>query len=74
MQPESPPPVPILSQMNPIHTFPPVFLGQILILSSHVRLGLARDIFPVKIVYALRIYTMRVTSPIYPFSLILPPQ
>jgi hypothetical protein len=50
------PPLAILSQMNPTHTFHPMFLRVILIISSHLRLGLAHGLFPLdfptKIVHA----------------------
>ena len=39
-----PPPVPILSQIYPVHT--PTFRRSILILSSHLRLGLPSSLFP----------------------------
>jgi hypothetical protein len=44
----SPPPVPVLSQSNPIHTPPPKPISQrsILIPSSHLRLGLPSGLFP----------------------------
>jgi hypothetical protein len=42
----SPPTAPILSQVNPLHTPQPIFLGSILILSSRLRLGLPSGLFP----------------------------
>jgi hypothetical protein len=42
---KSPPPVPILSHINPIHTIPS-YLRSTLILSTHIRLGLPRGLFP----------------------------
>jgi hypothetical protein len=41
----SPSPVPILSQLDPLYTPQPLFLRSILIASSHLRLGLA-SLFP----------------------------
>jgi len=55
--------VPTLSHMNPIHNFPPTSLRSILILSYHLRLGLARDLFPsglpAKVLYAFLMSPMR---------------
>jgi len=49
--------VPILSQMNPVHTFQPYHPKIHFILSSHLRLGLPSaslpSAFPIKILYAL---------------------
>jgi hypothetical protein len=50
---ESPPLVPILSQVNPLHTTPqPIPLRSISILSYHLRLGLPSGGFPTKILFA----------------------
>ena len=43
---KSPPPVHILSQINPVHAHHPTSWRSILILSSHLRLGLPRGSFP----------------------------
>ena len=42
----SPPPVPILSQINPVHSFHPTSWRSILILSSHLRPDLPSVLFP----------------------------
>jgi hypothetical protein len=41
-----PPVVPILSQINPVHSNHPISLISILILSTHLRLGLPSGLFP----------------------------
>ena len=41
-----PPPVPILSQINPVYTSHPTSWRSILILSSHLHLGLPSGLFP----------------------------
>ena len=61
-----PPPVPILSQLDPVHT-PTSHLLKILILSSHPRLGLPSGLFPsnfpTKTLYTPPSSPMRVTCP-----------
>ena len=42
----SPPPVPILNQINPVHAPHPTDWWSILLLSSHLRLGILSDSFP----------------------------
>ena len=41
-----PPPVPILCQLNPVHIPHPTYWRSILILSTHLRLGLPSGLFP----------------------------
>ena len=43
---KSPPPVPVLSQINPVHAHHPSFWRSILILSSHLCLGFPSDLYP----------------------------
>ena len=40
------PPIPIPSEINPVHAFHPTFLRSVLILSSQIRLGLPSGVFP----------------------------
>jgi hypothetical protein len=66
---ESPLLVPILGQINPLHTIRPISLRSILILFSHLRLGLLNGLFPsgftIKILYAFLFFPMRVTCSAY---------
>jgi hypothetical protein len=58
--------VPILSQIDPVHTTPS-HLSQILILSTHLRLGLPSGLFlsgfPTNILYAFIFSPIRATCP-----------
>ena len=62
-----PPPVPILSQLDPVHTPTSHFLKIIVILSSYIRLGLPSGLypsgFPTKTLYTLILYHIRATFP-----------
>jgi hypothetical protein len=64
---KSPPLVPILSQMIPVHTTPSYFSD--LLLSYHLRLGLSNVLFPsgfpIKIPYAVLLSLMLATCPSY---------
>jgi hypothetical protein len=65
-----PPPVQILSQMNPVHTHShPICLRSILMLLSHVRLGLPTGHFssgfPTNILYIFHIFPMHATCPVH---------
>jgi len=68
--------VPILSQMNPIHTFSPYFIHFIM-LSSHLRPRLPSDLFPsrfpTKILYSFFIYPCVLHAPPISSSLISTP-
>jgi hypothetical protein len=63
---KSPPLVPILSQIDPVHTIPS-YLRSILILFTNPRLGLPSGLFPssfhTNILYAFLFYPIRATSP-----------
>ena len=62
-----PPPVTILSQLDPVHTPHTTFWRSILILSSHLRLGLPSGLFPsgfpTKTLYTPLISPIRATWP-----------
>jgi hypothetical protein len=65
---KSPPPVPILSQLNPVHA-PSTSSRYILILSSHLGLGHPSGRLPsglpTKILYAPLFYPIHATSPVH---------
>ena len=64
---KSPPFVLILSQIDRVHSSHPTSLRSILILSSHLRLGLPSGLlpsgFPTKILYAPLLSPIRATCP-----------
>jgi hypothetical protein len=68
-----PPPVPILSQLDPVHTPHPTSWRFILILSSHLRLGLPSGLFHSgfhnKIMYTPSSPHIRSICPAYPCSI-----
>ena len=68
-----PPPVPILSHLDPIHTPHPTSWRSILILSTHLCLGLPSGLFPsgspTKILYMPLLSLMRATCPAQPIIL-----
>jgi hypothetical protein len=63
----SPPTIPILSQVSPLYTPQPISLGSILIPPSHLLLGLPSGLFPsgfpTKILYTFLPSPMRATCP-----------
>jgi len=66
---KSPPLVPFLSQINPIHAPQHASRRSILILSSHLRLGLPNDLFhsgfPTKTLCATILSPIRATCPVH---------
>ena len=64
-----PPIVPIQSQLDPVHTPHPTSWSSILILSSHLRLGLSSCLFPsrfpTKTLYMPLLSPIRATCPAY---------
>ena len=67
-----PPPVPILSQLDPVHTPHPTSCRSILILSSHLCLGLPSGLipsgFPTKTLYTSLLYPIRAKCPAHLIS------
>jgi hypothetical protein len=65
---KSHPPVPILNQINSVHTIPS-YLRYILILSTHLRLGLHSGLsptgFPTNILHAFLLNTIRSICPVH---------
>ena len=67
------PPVPVLSQIDPVLSSHPTSWRSILIISSHLCLGLPRDLllsgFPTKPLYTPLLSPIRATSPAHPILL-----
>ena len=57
------PSVPILSHLDPVHTAHPTSWRSILILSSHLGLGLFPSVFPTKTQYTLLVSPIHATRP-----------
>jgi hypothetical protein len=64
---KSPPLLPILRQINPLHTNHPISIRCVLILSTHLRFGLPSGLFPYGFptnnIYALLFSLIRATCP-----------
>jgi len=58
-----PEPVPVLSQLDPVHTPHPTSCRSVLILSSHLCLGLFPSGFPTKTLYTPLFTPVRATCP-----------
>jgi len=75
---KSPPLVPVLSKMNPVHNFLSYFSKINLIFTLHLCLGLPTGLFPsgfpTKVLYAFLIFPKRATSPSIAYSLIWSPE
>ena len=69
---KSPPPVSILSKIDAVHASHPTSLRFILILSSHLRLGLPNGSFPLKVFFYLAsIFSRTLFCPIHGTSVFL---
>ena len=70
-----PPPVPIVSQLHPVHTSYPTSWRPFFILSSHLRLGLPSSLFPsgfyTKTLYTPLLAPIRATCPAHLLDLII---
>jgi hypothetical protein len=71
----TPPPAPILSRLNPLHTPQPICLKSTLIPFSHLRVGLPSGLFPsgfpTKTLYTFLSSSMRATCPSHLIYLVI---